>query len=111
LKLKCDEILLPAQASMPRNSAYKRTNFVSQSLDKERQLEAIEVSGGLFDLIEFLHEQIGLNQPLYPVPSAEQDRCTVCMKDITEGSFDYRDPQLEKLSPFEVLKSLKTQCM
>jgi uncharacterized metal-binding protein YceD (DUF177 family) len=109
LQLKCDEILLAALEAMPRNSSYKKTNPVSQSIEVSGEVESLEVQGGIFDLIKYLHEQIGLNQPLYPVPPTDKDRCSLCLKDIREGAFDYQEPDVGKLSPFEVLKSLKCE--
>lgn len=100
------ELLMPEQA-LPRNSKFTKANHISDM--SAQDLSVVEYQGHHFEAGEYLHEVIGLSEPLTPAPTCDaQGNCSLCKKPVVDQKFGYEDPGFEKpVSPFAVLKNVK----
>jgi uncharacterized protein len=103
---KFKELLIPEQP-LPRNSKYTKANHLSDM--HEDQLSVIEYPGHHFEAGEYLHEVVGLAEPLIPAPPCDaQGNCTKCSKNVKDMVFKYEDQGFETPEqPFSVLKNIK----
>jgi uncharacterized protein len=100
------ELLLPEQ-ELPRNSKFTKANHVSDM--NNDSLSVVEYKGHHFNAGEYLHEVVGISEPLTPAPACDaQGNCSLCKKPVSNEAFKYEDPGFEKpVSPFAGLKGLK----
>jgi hypothetical protein len=104
---KFDEILIPEQ-KMERTAKYAKTNHVSDMLNSGP--ETYEYKGNHFNAGEYLHEVVGLSEPLTPAPKCDaQGKCSVCHKNVSTEAFKFEEPGFETptAAPFQALKNLK----
>jgi uncharacterized protein len=100
------EILMPENKD-PRNSHYSKPNHFSD-LGTE-SFSVVDYRGHHFELGEYLHEVIALQEPYTPAPPVgKDDNCSLCLLNVKTHNFSYTEslPE-EKASPFAALKGLK----
>lgn len=100
------ELLIPEQ-NIPRNGKFSRTNHVSD-LHAEGP-SVVEYQGHHFNAADYIHEVVGLAEPLTPAPACnDQGECSLCGKNVFGEKFSYEDPGFEApKSPFAALKNIK----
>ena len=103
---KFTEILIPEQ-KMERTAKYAKTNHVS---DMAGGLETYEYKGNHFNAGEYLHEVVGLSEPLTPAPACDASgNCSLCHKNVSKEAFKFEEPGFEAptKTPFDALKNIK----
>lgn len=107
IKAKFNEILIPAQ-ELDRTGRYTKVNHVSEG--EESGPGVSEYPGdGLFDMGEYVHEQVAIALPFNPAPAEDKKGdCSLCGIKVRGRSFSYNEEMPEeKPNPFAVLKGLK----
>ena len=104
---KLNDLLIPAHGEEPRNSSYTKVNHISDLNGAGPSVS--EYAGHHFDLGEYIHETIAINEPAYPAPEEDkQGNCLVCKKHVKGHHFQYDEAmETSKKSPFGALKDLK----
>lgn len=110
---RINEILIPAVANKEKEKQSRSNHF--SELD-ESTVGVSEYKSDVFDMGEHLHEAVALSVPFNPKPVQNADgSCTVCLKSIQLGEFNYDenmgsiDSTAEKPNPFNVLKDFKVK--
>lgn len=87
---------------------YSRVNHYTDLHDEEGP-GVFECENLMFNVGDYLHELIGLQIPLKPVPeSSDAGDCLDCGLNIETTKFGYEDPfPVEKETPFTALKNIK----
>ncbi|MEZ0392597.1 MAG: DUF177 domain-containing protein [Pseudobdellovibrionaceae bacterium] len=100
------ELLLPEQ-EIPRNSKFTKANHFSDMTGQGPSV--VEYQGHHFNAGDYLHEVIGISEPLTPAPPCDaQGNCSLCKKPVQGQKFGYEDPGFEKSeTPFAGLKNIK----
>lgn len=100
------EMLIPKQ-NLPRDAHFTKANHFSDMAGEGPSVQ--EYEGHHFQVGEYLHEVIALEEPFNPVaPVDKNDDCTVCKLNVKSHSFSYDEGNIDdKASPFSVLKNLK----
>lgn len=103
---KFTEMLIPRQ-EMPRDAHYTKANHFSDMAGGGPSV--LEYDGHHFEMGEYIHEVIALEEPFNPVAPVDQnDDCTVCKLNVKTHNFGYDEGNTEeKTNPFGVLKNLK----
>lgn len=106
MHLKFKEILMP-KMGQPRDSHYMKANHYSD-LNNDGP-SVTEYEGHHFELGEYLHEALALNEPFAPAPEEDkQGDCSVCKISLKGKTFGYEEHmEGQKESPFSVLKNVK----
>lgn len=100
------ELLIPEQ-TIPRNGKFSKANHVSDLHGEGPSV--VEYQGHHFNAGDYIHEVVGLAEPLTPAPPCNaQGECTLCGKAVSQEKFSYEDPGFEApKSPFAALKNIK----
>lgn len=105
---KFNELLLP-QMEEGRTDHYAKPNHQSDATSGGPNM--VEYRGQEFDMAEYLHEVVALEEPFNPIPEQnDKGECGVCGQNIKEKSFSYIEDDSKTLnpeSPFSALKNLK----
>jgi uncharacterized protein len=105
---KFNEILIPRQPD-DRTGKYAKVNHISEA-EQEGPSVAEYETNMVFDMGEYLHEQVALALPFNPAPAEKPNGdCSLCDRPVRGQLFSYNEemPQEKANNPFEVLKNFK----
>lgn len=108
VKQQFHEILIPQQPE-DRTGKYARVNHVSEATQEGPSVSEYS-SNFVFDMGEYLHEQVAIALPVNPAPPEKANGdCSLCDKPVRGLTFSYNEemPPEKTNNPFDVLKNLK----
>lgn len=102
---KFNYILMP-EIDYPRDGKYSKPNHYTDL--HEETTETAEYQGHHFEVGEFFHELVAINEPAIPAPAADENEdCTVCKISLKNRSFGYDEGEMPKSNTFGALKGIK----
>lgn len=106
IDLKFKELLFP-RLDTPRDGSYAKANHFSDLHEDGPSI--VEYSGHIFEVGEYIHEAIALEQPTNPMGEEMPDgKCGACGLDVKSCKNNYDEDMGEsKESPFAALKNFK----
>lgn len=109
LYFKINELLMVEDQSQFSNGSQSRQNYITHNGDNELFCHMIPSS--MFDIAEFIHEQIAINEPLHPTGKANCDDTCENLKEALEKGWlnsdqKPKDPTENTHRPFQSLSKL-----
>lgn len=85
-----------------------KCSIESKDVHADEEISVTNLTSHLFDVSEFLHEMIALNQPHQPVCKPDcKGLCLTCGEDLNETQCHCKAPENTKENAFSILKNLK----
>jgi len=111
LNFHFQDILIP-KIEAPSDEDIKHSHHININETEDDEFSSFEYENEIFNLGDYLHEQVALKIPLAPSPPiTNQGKCALCHKSTEDilKQFNLLDGQqpVQKKSPFEALKKIK----